>query len=603
MPGLARRLFLGRPLPTHRMTIETIGVLGGMAVFASDALSSVAYGPEEVMRVLESAGAPGLAYVMPVTLAIAALVVIVATSYRQTVVEYPSGGGAYVVARDNLGINAAHIAGAALLTSYIATVAVSVAAGVAAITSAWPGLYEHRVFLGVVWIAFVMVVNLRGVRESAAVFAVPVYTFVVCMLVLLAVGLFRVARGGIGPPSEAMAPVGAQGLTLVLVLRAFSSGGVTLTGIEAVANGVPAFRHPAGPNAARVLAILATILAATVLGTSYLAHVLGTLPAERDTVVSQIGRLVLGGGPVYYLLQVSTALVLVLAANTSFAGFPRLAAFMAQDGYLPRQLTNLGDRLVYSNGVIALAVFASALIIAFGGEVTRLIPLYAIGVFTAFTLSQSGMVLHWRRQRGRGWQRKAIVNGFGALATGVVLVVVTVTKFAYGAWIACIIIPLLVLSFRAVRRHYDFVASRLTLEQASLVHPLRNLNVLLVGGMHRGTLEALQYARALGGEIRALHIEVAGEGSPRVQRLWDQWEKEIPLVVLPSPYRFLAGPVVDYVQKVKRDEGYDLVTVILPEFVVNHWWETLLHNHTALWLQFLLRTVPGTAVLNMRYKL
>jgi len=603
MLGLVRRALLGAPLPTYRMMFERVGVLGGLAVFSSDALSSVAYGPEEILLILAAAGAAGLQHNLAIAVAIAVLVLIVATSYRQTVVEYPSGGGAYVVARDNLGTVPAHAAGAALLTDYILTVSVSVAAGAAAITSAWPGLYDHRVALGVACVAFMMLVNLRGVRESAAVFAAPVYTFIFCMLALVGVGIWRVSTGQVSAQAAAAPMSALQPLTLFLILRAFASGGATLTGIEAVANGVQAFRPPSGPNAARVLGILALLLGTTVVGTSWLAHSLGTVPLEKETVVSQIGRQVFGHGAMYYLLQTATALVLVLAANTSFAGFPRLSAFMAEDGYLPRQLTNIGNRLVYSNGIVALAILASLLLIRFEGEVTRLIPLYAVGVFTAFTLSQAGMVRHWLRQRTPGWQLRAALNGFGACVTGVVLVVLAVTKFVYGAWIVCILMPLLVLMFRGVRRHYDYVASRLTLEQASQVRPLRNLNVLLVGGMHRGTLEAIQYLKALSGQGRALHVEVGGETTPRVQRLWSQWEKELPLIVLPSPYRAMAGPVVDYIKKAQQEEGYDVVTVILPEFVVNRWWESLLHNHSALWLQIRLHAMPGVAVLSMPYRL
>jgi len=607
MLGTARRLLIGRPIPTHRLEFEKLAILGGLAVFAADALSSVAYGPEEILHILHLAGPAGLRCLLPLAVAIAALILVVATSYRQTVVEYPSGGGAYVVARDNLGAAPSHVAGAALLTDYVLTVAVSVAAGVAAITSAWPELHGHRVLIGVLCVVIVMLVNLRGVRESAVVFAAPVYTFILVMLALVVVGLLRVALGGLrsvgGAPEVAQGAHVWQPLTAFLVLRAFASGGATLTGIEAVANGVQAFRTPSGLNAARVLALMAALLAVMFLGTSALAHLVGTVPLESETVLSQLGRLVFGRGAIYFVLQMSTALILILAANTSFADFPRLSAFMARDGYLPRQLTNLGDRLVYSNGIIALAALAIGLIVAFGGKVTALIPLYAVGVFTAFTLSQSGMVLHWVREGGPGWRRRAVVNGIGAVVTGVVLVVVAVTKFVLGAWIVCVVIPLLVLAFRTVRRHYDFVASRLTLEHATAVRPLRNLNLLLVGGMHRGTLEGLQYLKALSGNGRAVHIETGGEPDPRVQRLWSEWEPDIPLVTLPSPYRVMAAPLVDYINHVREAEGFDVVTVILPEFVVRTWWESLLHNHSALWLQIVLRHVPGVAVLNMRYEL
>lgn len=602
MIGALRRILIGSPLATHRMEHEKVGVVGGLAVFACDALSSVAYGPEEVVLFLGMAGAAGLRYVLPVGVGIVVLILIVASSYRQTVVEYPSGGGAYIVARENLGILPSHIAGAALLNDYVLTVAVSVAAGVAAITSAFPDLYGHRVPIAVATVLFIMVVNLRGVRESAAAFAPVAYGFIFCMVALVAVGLSRLLGGTLqAPPRPPL--VAVEPLTAFLVLRAFSSGCATLTGLEAVANGVQAFRKPRGKHAAEVMALMGILLSVMSLGTVLLAHYLGTTYQEKETVVSQIATIVFGRGFTYYALQTATALILALGAHTSFADFPRISAFMAQDGYMPRQFANLGDRLVYSNGILTLAVLASALIILFRGQVTLLIPLYAVGVFTAFTLSQTGMVLHWQRKGGPNWQRKAIVNGVGAVVTGIVLVIIALTKFTHGAWIVCIIIPLLVLTFRGIRRHYDYVAFRLSLKQALTVRPLRNLNVLLVGGMHRGTLEALEYTKALDSDARAVHVEVGGEPTPRVQRLWSQWETTIPLVTLASPYRNMAQPLLTYIEQVRRDEGYDVVTVILPEFVVNTWWESLLHNHSALWLQFLLRSIPEVAVLNMRYRL
>ena len=597
------RLLIGAPIATERSEDEKVGIFGGLAVFAADAMSSVAYGPEEVVLVLAAAGSFGLAYALPVCIALGALIWIVATSYRQTVVEYPSGGGAYVVARENLGALPSHIAGGALLTDYVLTVAVSVAAGVAAITSAWPALYDHRVPIAVGCVALMAVVNLRGVRESAGVFALPVYGFVVCTLITIGAGLWRLATGSLPPGQPVVTTPGLTGVGAFLVLRAFSSGCASLTGLEAVANGVQAFKEPRGHRAATVMLLLATVLSVTVIGVGLLIRGLGIAPIPEVTVLSQIGERVFGRDLLYFALQITTMLILVFAANTSFAGFPRLSAFMAQDGYMPRQMANLGDRLVYQNGIVVLAGLASVLIIAFQGDVSRLIPLYAVGVFTAFTLSQTGMVLHWLRKGGPGWHYKVAVNGFGAVTTGIVLVVIAVTKFTLGAWIVCLVIPVLVLAFQAIGRHYRHVAERLSLEQASSVRPIRNLNLLLVGGMHRGTLEALQYMKALSPHARAVHVEAAGETQPRIRRLWEQWEKEIPLVVVQSPYRNLAAPLLEYVDKIKREEGYDIVTIVLPEFVVDNWWQSLLHNHSALWLQVLLHNTPGVAVLNMRYRL
>ncbi len=602
MLSLLRRLLIGEPLETHRMSLERLGVLGGLAVFAADALSSTAYGTEEILRALILAGSAGVVWAIPVGIAVVALLAVVAISYRQTVVEYPSGGGAYVVARDNLGTMPSLVAGAALQTDYVLTVAVSVAAGVAAISSAWPVLHEHRVALGVGWILFMALTNLRGVRESAAVFSVPVYAFIALMLSLLGLGLGRLIFGSLQPITTERV-VAMQPLTLLLVLRAFSSGGATLTGVEAVANGVQAFAEPCGRNAARVLGILALLLGMMTLGTTVLATSMHVVPLEHETVLSQIAGAVFGRGTPYYALQIATAIILVIAANTSFAGFPRLAAFMANDGFVPRQFANLGDRLVYSNGIIFLAVLASLLLAVFGGEVHALIPLYAVGVFTAFTLSQFGMVLHWRTKRDEGWRLRAAINAIGAVVTGIVLIVVAVSKFVLGAWIVCVLIPVLLLVFRAIRGHYNYVAERLSLDRASEVRPLRNLNLLLVGGMHRGTLEGLVYLKALTGEGRAVHLEVAGESIPRIQRLWSKWEHDIPLVVLPSPYRSMTEPLIEYIQKARQEEGYDVVTVIIPEFVVDTFWESLLHNHSALWLHVTLRSIPGVAVLNMRYRL
>jgi len=602
MPSAVRRLLVGRPLSTDRAEHEKVGPAGGLALFAPDAMSSVAYGPEEVLIVLVAAGAVGLAYIIPVGVALAVLVAIVATSYRQTVQEYPSGGGAYVVARENLGVLPAQIAGAALLTDYVLTVAVSIASGVAAVTSAFPQLHEYHVALAVGFVAVIMLVNLRGVRESAAAFAIPVYGFIACVTFAVVVGLWRLAIGTL----EALPPRTLEvtsGLSAFLVLRAFSSGCASLTGIEAVANGVQAFREPRGGNAAKVMLWLAVVLGTSVMGISILAARMNATPLADQTVMSQIADNLFHRGAIYYVIQAFTAAILICAANTSFSDFPRLSAFMARDGYMPRQMGNLGDRLVFANGIVMLAALAAALVIAFHGEVTRLIPLYAVGVFTAFTTSQTGMVIHWLRKGGPGMRWRVAVNAVGAVCTGVVLMVIAVTKFSHGAWIVCLLIPAIVGAFGAIKRHYQYVASRLTLEVAHEVKPVRNLNVLLVGGIHRGTLEALQYIRTEAAEARAVHVEIGGEPEPRVKREWATWEPDIPLTVLPCPHRDLAATLLEYIQEIRAAEGFDYVTLVLPEFVVGSWWESLLHNHTALWLQFAFRQYTGIAVLNMRYRL
>jgi amino acid transporter len=604
MISAARRLLLGSPIPTTRMEHERVGPLGGLALFAPDAMSSVAYGPEEVLIVLVAAGAAGLGFAIPIGIALTILVAIVAASYRQTVLEYPSGGGAYVVARENLGVRPAQVAGAALLTDYILTVAVQTAAGVAAVTSALPELLPYHVPLCIVCVLGIMFINLRGVRESAAAFALPVYGFIGCVIFVILVGMWRLVTGTLEPrPIPEGALAATEGLTAFLVLRAFSSGCASLTGIEAVANGVQALREPRGRNGANVMLIMASVLGFAVCGISILAHRLNAVPLADQTVMSQIGEGLFGRTAFYYILQTTTALILILGANTSFAGFPQLAAFMAKDGYMPRQMTNLGDRLVYANGIVILAGLAILLIVAFNGVVTRLIPLYAIGVFTAFTLSQTGMVVHSLRKGDRASRMRAVVNGIGALCTGVVVVVIAVTKFTHGAWIVCLVIPGMVCMFAAVSRHYRWVAEHLTLEGAQPKPVVRNLNILLVGGMNRGTLSGLQYLKSLGGESRCLHVEIEGHENPRVLRLWREWEKDLELTVLQSPYRSYAEPLVDYIRKAQREEGFGFVTVVLPEFVVNSVWEGLLHNHTATWLQIVLRSMPGVAVTNMRYRL
>lgn len=605
MLGALRRVLIGAPIATDRSEEEKVGVFGGMALFASDPMSSVAYGPEEVLIILALAGAAGTAHLLPICIAIAALIWVVATSYRQTVVEYPSGGGAYVVARDNLGLLPSHVAGAALLIDYVLTVAVSVAAGIAAIISAWPLLQPYRVSLCVGCVIVIAVINLRGVRETAGAFALPVYGFVACVVVTILAGLVRMLRGNLPPvPQEAVAhQTLLTGVSAFLLLRAFSSGCVSLTGLEAVANGVQAFREPRGRRAATVMTLLATILSVTVVGVAVLIRHLHIQPKEAETVLSQVGQAVFGRNLLYYALQITTMAVLVFAANTSFAGFPRLSAFMARDGYMPRQMANVGDRLVFQNGIIILAGLAIVLIVGFRAHVTTLIPLYAVGVFTAFTLSQAGMVVHWTRKRDKGWRYRAAVNTVGTVCTGIVLLVVAVTKFIYGAWVVCLLIPLAVLAFQGIGRHYRYVASRLSLERAPEVIPKKNLTLLLVGGMHRGTLEALQYVHAFPPPVRAVHIEAAGEQEPRIQRLWAQWETQIPLVVLPSPFRNLYQPLVDYIERARTEEGFDTVTVVLPEFVVDNWWQSLLHNQSALRLQLLLRRVPGVSLVNMRYRL
>lgn len=592
-----RTLLLGSPLPTAEEVHQRLTRIQALAVFSSDALSSVAYATEEILLVLIAAGPVALGVSLPIALGIAGLLVVVASSYYQTIHGYPSGGGAYIVAYDNLGVWPGLTAAAALLIDYVLTVAVSVTAGIAAITSAFPALIPVRVWLCLLAIALITWANLRGVRESGTLFAIPTYGFVLLVLGLVVVGLVRLATGSlhaVPPPVAEAAEGGVQALSLFLVLRAFASGCTALTGVEAISNGIPAFRKPEADNAGKTLIAMAALLATMFLGITVLARSLGVVPEEHETVVSQIGRQILGGGPVYIVLQAATALILVLAANTSFADFPRLSAILARDRYLPRQLTNLGDRLVFANGVIVLAVLASMLIIVFGGRTHGLIPLYAVGVFLSFTLSQAGMVRHWRRVRGRGWRWKAAVNGLGAGATGIVLLVIVATKFLHGAWIVILLIPTFVWVFHVVWHHYVSVAEQLSLEGlepeawTGLSTHARHKVVVPVSGTHRGTLVALRFARTMSKDVTAVVVDVEPQVTARVREKWPTWGHDISLVVLESPYRSTVRPLLAFLDAAdRRDPERGSAVVVLPEFVPARWWHHLLHNQTA----FLIKTV------------
>ncbi|MGD8819858.1 MAG: APC family permease, partial [Anaerolineae bacterium] len=499
MLSRARQILIGAPLPSASILHERLGKIQALAIFSSDALSSVAYATEEILLVLVLAGSTALELSVPIAMAIVALLAIVTTSYYQTVHGYPSGGGAYIVAFDNLGMWPGLIAAAALLIDYVLTVAVSTTAGIASITSAFPSLFPIRVELCLLAILLIAWANLRGVRESGTLFAIPTYGFVALFTALIAVGLARLLTGNLASPAPsgtAAVTEAAQALTLLLVLRAFASGCTALTGVEAISNGIPAFRRPEAENAGKTLVAMAVLLGSMFLGISFLARGLGIVPVEQETVISQIGRQVFGDGGLYLALQVMTTLILVLAANTSFADFPRLAAILARDRYLPRQLTNLGDRLVFANGIVALAVLASALVILFGGRTHRLIPLYAVGVFLSFTLSQAGMVRHWAKLGGPKWLWKAAINGLGAVTTGIVLLVIAATKFSHGAWIVILLIPAFVWMFQRIHQYYLTVAHQLSLEGqvpkkwAGLASRKRQKVVVAVSGMHRGTLIA-----------------------------------------------------------------------------------------------------------------
>jgi amino acid transporter len=577
-----KRLFVGTPLPTAQSRHERLSKTTALAVFASDALSSTAYATEEILLVLVLAGSTALSYSIPISLAIAILIAIVVSSYRQTIRAYPQGGGAYIVTKDNLGVFPALIAGAALLIDYVLTVAVSVAAGVAAVTSAVPPLFPYRVWLCVLAVVAIGVANLRGIREAGNLFAAPTYLFIVSLSGLVAYGSLGAIFNFIGEAPFAPHPRGLEGIGLFLLLRAFASGCAALTGVEAVSDGVPAFKPPEAHNARIVLGWLGVILVSLFLGITYLTNDFGIRPREDETIVSQLARHVFGSGAVYYEIQAVTMLILLLAANTSFADFPRLSFFLARDRFIPRQFATQGDRLVFSNGIVILSGLAILLLVIFRGDTHALIPLYAVGVFISFTLSQGSMVRRWLRLKEEGWWWRAWLNGVGALVTGVVMLTIAVTKFSHGAWIVVLLIPSLVLAFRAVHRHYEEVATQLSLDDFEPPPPITNTVLVLVGDLHRGVVKAIQYAQSLSPNAKAVYVETDPERTWRLEEKWGKWGMGVPLIVLTSPYRSLLGPLLEYIDHLQGLGPNHMVTVVLPEFIPARWWQNLLHNQTAL---------------------
>ena len=609
-----KRVLIGRPLATSEAEHQRLPKSIALATFSSDAISSTAYATEEILFVI-AAGASSLALgldkLVPIAVVVAVLLAIVSASYRQTIFAYPSGGGSYIVSRENLGENPSLVAGASLLVDYILTVAVSISSGVAAILSipTFHGAEGLRVPLCLALVAGVTMANLRGIKESGRAFAVPTYIYIVAITAMVVIGLSRSFFGDVDPvPFEhdrahGLAETGGS-LSLFLLLRGFSSGAVALTGVEAISNGVPAFRKPESRNAATTLTWMAMILGSLFLGLSILASRLHPFPTHEETVNSQMARALFGQSPFYWVIQLSTCAILILAANTAYADFPRLSSIIAKDGYLPRQFGSRGDRLVYSNGIVFLAVAASALIVVFGGIVTALIPLYAIGVFTSFTLSQTGMVRHHQRLREPGWQRGIAINGVGATATFVVALIVAVTKFAKGAWVPIVVVPLIIVLFKAIKRHYTSVGGALSVEPEHLPpQPGRHTFVVLVGRVHRGVLEALQYALSLKPDhITALHIADEDVDHKQVHADWARFQLPVPLEVIDSPYRELTAPVIRYLDRLESRWETDRVTVVIPEFVVGIKSITnVLHGQNALALKLTLLERPNTAVLSVPF--
>ncbi|GAB1471625.1 APC family permease [Chloroflexota bacterium] len=620
---------IGRPLSTADASHETIGKVVGLAVFASDALSSNAYATQEIMVVLAAAGTMAFGYVFPISMAIVVLLSIVALSYVQVIHAYPDGGGAYVVARDNLGDLAGLTAASSLLADYILTVSVSVSSGIAQIISAYPHLYDYRVPMAVAAVFLLMLINLRGVRESGTAIAVPSMSFIVIMLIMIVTGMYKFITGGLGtvinPPEMLAHGITAFGLPF-LILHAFSSGTAALTGIEAISNGTTAFKEPRSKNAATTLVWMAVILAILFLGISFLSSRIAAVPSEVETVISQIGRTVFTGqGFMYYAIIWVTTIILLLAGNTAYAGFPRLSALMAMDGFLPRQLTYRGSRLVYSRGIAALAILASALIVLFQASVTRLIPLYAIGVFLSFTLAQAGMALRWKKsgklrdQKEETvhtneriskivydplWRLKMIMNGFGALCTGIVMLIFAVTKFQDGAYVVLVLIPALIGVLWMIHIHYRTLAGKLSLDNFGIIppHTIRHRVIMPISGVHQGTLAALRYARMLSDDVTAVHIVIEPTDAEKIRTKWETWGGGVRLVMLDSPYRLFVEPLLDYIADIaeQRQPG-EIITVVVPEFVPESRWTSMLHTNTSDILRAQLKNQSGIVITNAPY--
>jgi amino acid transporter len=657
-----KRFFVGSPMRTEQAIHERLNKKTALAVFSSDALSSVAYSTEAILLVLLAAGTAAIAYLPFIAIGITFLLGILVLSYRQTIHAYPSGGGAYIVAKDNLGTRTGLVAAASLMVDYILTVSVSVSAGVAAITSAAQGtrfafLHEHRVLLCLFFVAFIAVINLRGVRESGAFFAGPTYLFIISMLALIVVGFIRywTMHDVMATPAEvyfdpSVGAVASHALTggalLWLLMRAFAAGCTALTGVEAISNGIPAFQQPESKNAATTLTFMAVVMVILILGSGFLAYKLNAHPiGPEETLVSAMARHIFGVGIPYYVLQAATAAILVLAANTSFADFPRLASLLAADRFLPRQLASRGDRLVFSNGVLILALFASILIVIFKGNEQAMLPLYALGVFISFTLSQAGMVIHWKRLRkaeearrrikeeaeihrtkggktgaasheaerleaierdaGGNWLLSIVINATGAAVSFVVLVVITVTKFTHGAWAVVLLIPLIVWMFRSIRAHYVDIARQLSTEGVVPKSSIAKHQVVVpISGIHRGVIFALDYAKSIApGHVTAVYVDFNEEATQKLREKWPRWGSGVELVILQSPYRSLTRPLLRYIERISKQTDNQMITVLLPEFVPAKWWHQLLHNQSSLLLKGSLLFKKGVIVTSVPYHL
>jgi amino acid transporter len=578
---------IGSPLPTQQLKSNRLNKIRALAAFSPDALSSIAYANQEIYLGLVVAGSAGLLLAWPIGLTIIGVLIIVAISYYQTIHGYPSGGGSFTVARENLGVIPGVVAAAALLIDYLLNAAVSLTAGVAAIASAFPLLWPYRISIALLLLVIITIINMRGIRESGSAMAVPVYLFLVCYFTMLIIGIYRAIHEGPSSFTGLALPEAAP-ITLALILHTFSTGCTALTGIEAISNGVPSFKHPEARNAGRTLIIMALLMGVLFAGSIGLTQYLAVIAGPEETILSALARRILGDGPAYVLIQASTLLILTVAANTSFAGFPRLAAILAKEGFLPRQLTNMGDRLVFNNGIFLLAVATGGLILLFRGNTHLLIPLFAVGAFLAFTLSQAGMVRHWHRVHDRHWWLKSIMNGVGALATGVTLIIVIYSKIIYGAWITVILIPILVIVFLRIRGLYRRVSHQLSIgNHAPSQRPTPHPRVVVpISGVHRGIFEAVNFARSISQNVTGVYVELEPGTGEKTCELWSKWYPDIPLVVVPSPYRSVVGPLLDYLDKVDQEcNDGQFTAVVLPEFIPAKVWQGILHNQTALMIK------------------
>ena len=585
-----RTLFIGSPLPSSEMAHTRLGVFRALASFSPDALSSIAYANQEIFLGLAAAGSLGLSFTLPIGLVITSILFIVATSYYQTIQAYPSGGGSYVVAKENLGRYPGLLAGAALLLDYLLTAAVSLSAGVDALSSAFPVIGSHRVQVALLLLVIITLINLRGVKETGTILAIPVYLFVASYAILVLYGLIQIILGNPisiqNPPPESLQP-----LSFFLLVRAFSSGSTALTGIEAISDSVPAFKEPIAKRAGQALIIMAATMAFLFLGTLGLTQYFHIAPSGSETILSALSRGLFGNSLAYYFIQITTLAILTVAANTSFTGFPRVAAFLAKDKFLPHQFIALGDRLVFANGILILSLATGAVIVLFNGKTHALIPLFAIGAFLAFTLSQAGMVLHWKAVKGKFWEFKALLNGVGAFTTGVMLLVVGSSKFLHGAWITFLAIPILISVFLKIERHYLDIAQQLSIEKNEVkVKSYQKIRLVIpISGIHKGILDAVMYALSISDQITATYVEIEPGTGENITKKWETFFPDLPIVVIPSPYRSVIQPLLDFLDLYDEESADGMLAgIVIPEFVTATFWENMLHNQMAWLIKFTL---------------